>query len=130
MSASAERLTVYYNGACPICGAEVRHYQTLAARADAPLDWVDISRDASGLCGYGIDGEGAKRRLYAVTAGGDLLAGVAAFEALWQRLPRYRALARLVGAPGLRSLAVLIYERVLAPALVALDRRRERRNAA
>ena len=130
MTTAPERLTVFYNGACPICGAEIRHYQALAAAAAAPLDWVDVSSDASGLCGYGIDGEGAKRRLYAVTEGGELLGGVAAFAALWQRLPRYRWLARIVRTPGLRGFATLLYEHVLAPGLVAFNRWRERRHPA
>lgn len=123
-------LTVYYNGACPICGAEIRHYQELAARSEAPLAWVDIARESEALCGYGIDAAGAKRRLYAVLEGGRLLAGVDAFAALWQRLPRYRWLARMVRVPGLRQLAVVVYERILAPALVRFNQRRERRQRA
>jgi predicted DCC family thiol-disulfide oxidoreductase YuxK len=125
-----ERLTIYYNGSCPICGAEIRHYRALATRSGAPLDWVDVSADGSALCGYGIDRDGARRRLHAVSARGDLLQGVAAFAALWHRLPRYRWLARLVELPGLGFLTTVAYERLLAPALVALDRYRARRGAA
>ncbi len=117
-----QRLTVYYNGACPICGAEVRHYRQLAARDGAALDWIDISRDGDALRPYGIDAAGAERRLYAVLDDGRLLAGVDAFQALWRRLPRYRWLARLVGIPGLRTIATIVYERVLAPLLVSLNR--------
>jgi predicted DCC family thiol-disulfide oxidoreductase YuxK len=125
-----QTLTVYYNGACPICGAEVRHYRELATRSDAPLAWVDIVAEREALCGYGIDATGAKRRLYAVLDDGRLLGGVDAFAALWQRLPRYRWLARLVRVPGLRQLAVVVYERVLAPGLVRYNQRRERRQRA
>ena len=127
MTEAVQRLTVYYNGACPICGAEVRHYQTLASGEDAPLDWVDISVEREALARFGIDADGARRRLYAALDDGRLLAGVDAFAALWQRLARYRWLARLVALPGLKGLAAAVYERVLAPALVALDRRRQRR---
>ena len=127
MTDGGGKLTVFYNGACPICGAEVRHYQALAARDGAPLAWVDISRERDALLGYGIDAAGAKRRLYAALGDGRLLAGVDAFAALWLRLPRYRRLARIVTMPGLKGAAALVYERVLAPGLVWLDRRRERR---
>ena len=124
-----DRLTVYYNGACPICGAEVRHYQELAAKTDAPLDWVDISAEPRALEPWGIDGEGAKRRLYAAAPDGTLTAGVEAFAGLWERLPRYRRLARLARTPGVRPLAEALYERVLAPGLVRYNAWRERRRA-
>ncbi|TVQ36832.1 MAG: DUF393 domain-containing protein [Geminicoccaceae bacterium] len=124
-----QRLTVYYNGACPICGAEIRHYRDLASKVRAPLDWVDISREPAALEAHGIDGCGAKRRLYATLDDGKLLAGVDAFAALWQRLPRYRWLARIVTVPGLETVAGWLYEGVLAPALVWFNQRRERRAA-
>ncbi len=123
-------LTVYYNGACPICGAEVRHYQALAATSEAPLAWVDISREPGALNAWGIDGDGAKRRLYARQAGGDLVGGVEAFVLLWHRLPRYRWLAALTQAPVVRPFAGWLYERVLAPGLYRWNRRRDRRATA
>jgi predicted DCC family thiol-disulfide oxidoreductase YuxK len=125
----SERLTVYYNGACPICGAEVRHYRTLAAKTDAPLDWVDISGEPDALAAWGIDGAGAKRRLYAAMPDGTLTGGVEAFARLWERLPRYRALARVARTPGIRPLAEALYERVLAPGLVRYNAWRDRRRA-
>jgi len=124
-----ERLTVYYNGACPICGAEVRHYQELAAKTAAPLDWVDISAEPRALERWGIDGEGAKRRLYAAEADGSLVGGVEAFARLWERLPRYRVFARVARTPGIRPFAEALYERVLAPGLVRYNAWRERRRA-
>lgn len=124
-----ERLTVYYNGACPICGAEVRHYQELADRTDAPLDWVDISAQPKALEPWGIDADGAKRRLYAAGPDGTLTGGVEAFAGLWERLPRYRWLARLARTPGVRPVAEALYERVLAPGLVRYNAWRDRRRA-
>jgi predicted DCC family thiol-disulfide oxidoreductase YuxK len=124
-----DRLTVYYNGACPICGAEVRHYQELAIASEAPLDWVDISAEPHALEPWGIDAEGAKRRLYAAEREGTLAAGVEAFARLWERLPRYRLLARVARTPGIRPLAEALYERMLAPGLVRYNRWRDRRRA-
>jgi predicted DCC family thiol-disulfide oxidoreductase YuxK len=125
----SERLTVYYNGACPICGAEVRHYRELAARTDAPLDWIDISAEPRALEPWGIDGEGAKRRFYVAEPDGGLAGGVEAFARVWERLPRYRPLARLARTPGIRPLAEALYERVLAPGLVRYNAWRDRRRA-
>lgn len=130
MTAARETpLTVYYNGACPICGAEVRHYQELAERDDAALTWVDVSVEPQALAAHGIDVAGAKRRLHAKQADGDLVAGVEAFAQLWERLPRYRWLSRLSRVPVVRPLAEVVYERVLAPLLVVYNGWRDRRTA-
>jgi len=110
-------LTVYYNGACPICRREIEHYQRLCQRESAPLAWVDISREPLVLAPRGGDSLSARRRLHAVDAAGTLHAGVAAFAELWARLPRYRWLARLLRRPGPRALAERLYEGLLAPAL-------------
>jgi predicted DCC family thiol-disulfide oxidoreductase YuxK len=74
----------------------------------------------------GIDREAAKKRLHVVTADGELLAGVDAFLALWREMPRYRPLARVVGLPGVKQLAHLVYEGLLAPGLYAFNRARGR----
>lgn len=110
-------LTVYYNGACPICRREIEHYRRLCEGEPAPLAWVDISREPLVLAPRGVDSLSARRRLHAVDGSGTLHAGVAAFAELWARLPRYRWLARLVRRPWLRPLAEGFYEGLLAPAL-------------
>ncbi len=122
-----DTLTVYYNGACPICGAEVRHYQRLASASGAPLDWVDISQTPDALGAYGIDHDGARRRLYATESGGELLGGVEAFARLWERLPRYRLLAAAARSRVMRPVAELVYERMLAPTLYRWNVWREAR---
>ena len=61
-----------------------------------------------------------------IDAEGRLLAGVDAFQALWRRMPRYRWLAGLVDLPVIRPAAILLYDRVLAPALVLYNRIRRR----
>ena len=56
-----------------------------------------------------------------------MLVGVEAFLALWEAMPRYRLLARLVRLPGVFTLARWVYDGVLAPALFRFHQRRERR---
>lgn len=119
-------LTVYYNGACPICSREIDHYRQLCERHPAPLAWVDISQDLLVLAPRGVDSLSIKRRLHAIDADDTLHAGVAAFIELWRRLPYYRWLGRLVALPGIRQMAEWVYEGLLAPALVRFNRWRER----
>jgi predicted DCC family thiol-disulfide oxidoreductase YuxK len=111
-------LTVCYNGACPVCRAEVEHYRRLAdADAGARLHFLDVAADPAGAAPRGLAGEAPFRRLHAVSPDGRVLAGVEAFAAVWERLPRYRWLAKLVRRPVVGALARLAYERAAAPAL-------------
>lgn len=114
-------LRILYNGACPICSREIALYRRLAARHDAPLTFEDL--DKADLCGWNLTPDQARRRLHAMD-GDERLHGLAAFRALWARLPGWRWLAWLSGLPLLRPLVGLVYDRVAAPLLYRLARRR------
>lgn len=124
--AATAPITVCYNGACPVCRAEIDHYRGQADPASG-LAWLDAAADPATTARHGLAGDAPFRRLHAVTADGRVLAGMEAFAAAWDRLPRYRWLARLVRRPGVRPAADFLYERVAAPVLFAMHRRRERR---
>lgn len=117
-----------YHGACPICGTEVSHYQTYCDRKSLRLGWEDVSTgaDSPTLARLGIDREDAKRRMTVVTPDGAVHRGVDAFLALWREMPRYRPLARVVALPGIYHLGCFVYDRLLAPALYAWNRRNGR----
>jgi predicted DCC family thiol-disulfide oxidoreductase YuxK len=126
-------LTTYYNGACPVCSREIGHYRRLGEidrAAGGPLGWCDVAASPDALAAFGIDQAAAKRRLHVVDGTGRLHVGVDAFALLWETLPRYRPLAAIVRHRTVRPAATWLYDRVLAPALVALDKRRERRRTA
>lgn len=111
-----DKTAVLYNARCPVCRAEIDHYRAYAEARGLPLAFHDLNtRD---LADWGIDADAAARRLH-VRQGGRVVSGVDAFVALWRALPRYRWLARIVALPGLRHVAHLIYERILAPRLYA-----------
>jgi len=105
-------LRILYNGACPICSREIAHYRSLAARTGANIAFDDLT--ATDLSAWDLSPDQARRRLHALS-GDDRLDGVAAFRALWARLPGWRWLARLTGLPGIRQLAGLLYDRIAAP---------------
>lgn len=122
------RATVLYNAECPICSREIAVYRRAAERDGLPLAFQPLHE--ADLDAWGLTDEAARRRLHLRLPDGKLHAGIPAFVALWARMPRMRWLARLVALPVVRSLAGLMYDKVLAPALFALDRRRTARNAA
>lgn len=118
------RTEVLYNANCPVCRAEIEHYQGYAEAQRLPIAFHDLNADD--LDRWGVDADAAAKRLH-VRQDGRVLSGVAAFLALWRAMPRYAWLARIVSLPGLRHAAGLIYERILAPRLYARHLAREGR---
>jgi predicted DCC family thiol-disulfide oxidoreductase YuxK len=105
-------LRILYNGACPICSREVGLYARQAARSGADIVFDDLNR--VDLTPWGVTPDQARRRLHALD-GTTRLDGVAAFRALWARLPGWRVLARAVGLPGVRQVTEMVYDRIAAP---------------
>ena len=116
-------LTTFYNHSCPVCRVEIEHYQRLTADGDRGLAWVDSSADKSVLAEHGISGDDILKRLYVVDRNGTLYGGVDAFILIWRRTPRYGWLATLARAPVVKPAADFLYDRILAPALFAWNKR-------
>ena len=115
------KLRVFYNASCPVCSREIAHYRQAAERARAGVQFSDTESDD--IKALGMTPDDARRRLH-VLDGGELKAGLAAFRALWRRIPRWRWLAAVTGWPGVRQGAEWIYEGALAPGLYRWDRHR------
>jgi predicted DCC family thiol-disulfide oxidoreductase YuxK len=124
---NAPKTTVLYNADCPVCNFEIRHYARYAGAKGLPIRFDDLNSDARAQ--WGLDADTAARRLY-VLHDGALTSGIPAFLVLWAQMPRYRALAKLVGLPGIRTVAVLAYDHVLAPAIYRWHLHRLRKRAA
>jgi predicted DCC family thiol-disulfide oxidoreductase YuxK len=115
-------LRVLYNDSCPVCRVEIRHYQDQSQKLGLPIAYDDLNQ--CDLKDWGTAPDAAAKRLH-VRRGEQLLSGVDAFIALWSALPRYRWLAKVVGTPGIRQVATVIYDRALAPALYQAHLRRQ-----
>jgi len=99
---SEQPLSIYYDGGCPLCRAEIDHYRQCAGAER--LHFVDVGRAAPApTLGPGLDREAALRRFHVRAADGRLVSGAAAFARLWLALPGWRWLGRVV---GLRVLGV------------------------
>lgn len=120
-----DKLEVVYNGSCPVCSTEVAVYRRHAEAATLPITFSDLNETDLGR--VGLTPDKAARRFH-VLHGGKLLSGVPAFLVLWRSIPRYRWVARLVGLPGIRHLAVLAYDHLAAPALYGMHKRRVARH--
>lgn len=117
-------VTVYYDGACPLCSREIAVYRRQAG-ADG-ICWVDVSRDAPEvLLPDGLTRSTALARFHVRSADGTLRSGAAAFLSLWHSLPRFARAARLLDRPVPRAILEFGYRLtlILRPALQALARR-------
>jgi len=97
------QIVVLYDGACPLCSKEIRHYQRRKG-ADR-IDWIDVTRDIDRLAGYGIDQTTALARFHVRDSHGEWKTGAAGFVLLWSQLPAYRWLSSLIKVS--RSLPLL-----------------------
>ena len=97
MEAKPSRSTVYFDGSCPLCRAEIGYYR----RKDhsGALCFVDVS-SSDALVPDGLTQRQAMERFHVRAGNGQLLSGAAAFVEVWARLPRWRWAARASALPG------------------------------
>ncbi len=86
-------LTVFYDGGCPLCRAEIGHYRK--SRGAERLAFIDVSGEGAAL-GPDLDRASALRRFHVRGRDGRLTDGAAAFARLWLALPGWRWLGRLL----------------------------------
>lgn len=120
------KLTVLYNDQCPVCALEIGHYRGLSLKRNLALEFEPISEMGEMLTSTKMTADEAKKRLYVRLPSGEVRSGVDAFLAIWDTLPGYRILGKLVAMPGLYGFSGWLYDRCLAPLLYAWDQRRNR----
>lgn len=86
-------VTVYYDGACPVCRREIGFYQK---RTGGAVSYCDVAAE---VCpAPDLTREDALRRFHVRLADGELVSGAAAFLALWRETPGFRTAAKLLSA--------------------------------
>jgi predicted DCC family thiol-disulfide oxidoreductase YuxK len=107
------KATAYYDGQCPVCRIEVRHYQRIGRNA---VEWVDVCALPDAELSAMTGGKTRDELLGAmhVREGETWRIGVAAFPALWARMPGWRQFIWVFKVPGATLLANLGYHVFLA----------------
>ena len=96
MQSDRQSLTVYFDGACPLCQAEINHYRKQeGARV---ICFLDVSRSEQTLA-VDLTKQQAMKRFHVRGNDGCLLSGAAAFVAVWSTLPRWRTAYPAAPAP-------------------------------
>ena len=98
---------VYYNSACPVCRAGIRHQRRKMQHCE--VSWIDIHTDLQARGELDADTEFVRERLHVIDGSTQLHVGIDAFIALWQYSPGERWKARLFTSPLVHPLARLAY---------------------
>lgn len=110
--------TLYFDGACALCSAEIGYYQNREGAED--VCFVDISQ-TDATPGADLSKEDALRRIHLRRADGTLVSGAAAFVEVWAQLKGWKWLAKLARLPGVTFLLEGLY-RAFLPVRPALSR--------
>ena len=108
---SSQALTVYFDGACPLCRREIAWYRRRPG-ADS-IAWVDVSRVSQAALSPDLSREDALARFHVRLPDGRLLTGAAAFGELWKRMPGLRTLGKMARLPVLEPLLERVYRAFL-----------------
>jgi predicted DCC family thiol-disulfide oxidoreductase YuxK len=99
-----DKLTIWFDGACPLCRREIALMQRLDRRG--AIDFVDVSRSGDGDCPVGRSELLAR---FHARENGRLLSGVAAFAAMWRAIPLLRPLGLIARIPIVLALLERAY---------------------
>jgi len=110
MGSDVSKSTVFFDGSCPLCRAEIGYYR----RRDqaGALCFVDVSKTGA-TTPEGITQQRAMERFHVRSGDGRVLSGAAAFVEVWTRLPKWRWAARAALLPGALAALELGYRMFL-----------------
>jgi predicted DCC family thiol-disulfide oxidoreductase YuxK len=111
---SAAELTLYYDGQCPLCVAEIEFLQT--RNGEGKLGFVDVAHSGFDANAHAISCELAMAQIHGRTSAGETLVGVPVFALAYQ-LANLRLLAWVLSRTWLQP--------VLQPAYVWFAKHRQ-----
>jgi len=97
MNIQSNGSTVFFDGSCPICTAEINQYKALTPKTE--IQWLDVT-EPNFIPPDGQTKEQLMQRFHVLNNNAELLSGAAAFVYLWEQLPGWRRLAVIRKIPG------------------------------
>ena len=119
MNNESTRLTVFYDGACPVCVRDRRWYEKLEGKTEDSVTWLDITGRDEELHQQGIDPDAALRELHVMDEQGQVHREMAAYILRMSRVPLLKTIAWLIGLPVIRPTLAWLYHRWVARRLAS-----------
>ena len=111
MRQEKQKITVYYDGACPACARDRYSYEKLSGEAGRDVNWFDITGQDGVLRNMGIDPIKALTELHIMTEDRAVLSEIDAYIVLMSKVPLLRPAAWLIGRPRIRPILAKFYHR-------------------
>ena len=106
MTGNRQNLTIFYDGSCPLCTAEIGHYKKADTNGD--LNCVDVSStkfEGDTM----ITRQAAMARFHIRLADGQQFSGARGFVEVWRTIPSWQWLAKLSDLPSVLPVLEHIY---------------------
>lgn len=113
MKEEKQKITVYYDGACPSCIKDRKNYEKLAGKSGEDVCWFDINGQDAYLCDIGIDPHKALSELHVRNEHQQIVSELDAYILLMSRVSLLKPLAWLIGLPVIRPLLASLYHRMV-----------------
>lgn len=122
-SADQPLVTIWYDGACPLCLREIAAMRRLDRRG--AIDFVDVC-DAAAPVSCPVSRDALLARFHARDKDGTLHSGAAAFAVMWRAIPLLKPLGHLARIPLVLGALEFFYRQFLKirPRLQQLARNR------
>lgn len=101
MTSPKSPLTLYFDGACPLCSREMRFFNHKAQAGE--VRFVDIAAADFDAASHGLNARAVHREIHGRTADGRIVVGIDALAQMWQLVPSTRWLASLTQIPVSRQ---------------------------
>ncbi len=109
MREGKEKITVYYDGACPSCIKDRENYEKLAGKNGEDVCWFDITGQDEHLRDIGIDPRLALTQLHVRDERREIVSELDAYIVLMSRVFLLKPLAWFIGLPVIRPLLSSLY---------------------
>jgi predicted DCC family thiol-disulfide oxidoreductase YuxK len=109
MDTEKDKITVYYDGACPACIRDRQNYEKLSGKDAEQVCWFDITGNETQLRNLGIDPQKALTELHVKDENGRVVSELDAYILLMGKVPLLKPIAWLIGLPLIRPVLAKIY---------------------
>ena len=87
---------VLYNDSCNICRTEINHYKKLSESNQ--FEWIDVS-DGNEACDLTKQSRNSLYRRLHVIENNEIISGAKAFLILWNSMPKFKLLGKILSLP-------------------------------